>query len=113
MPPKWRVEPTDVSIVKGRHAVIDCDTDAYPPPVITWSRAESLHREVPSDFKPIASNGHFRTYENGSLAIHNVHNNDAGYYMCEAANGIGSGLSKVIHITVNGKQYCVQVVLLI
>ena len=40
VPPRWRIEPIDTSVVKGRNAVIDCDTDAYPPPTISWSRAE-------------------------------------------------------------------------
>lgn len=42
VPPRWRIEPTDVTVVKGRNAIIDCDTDAYPEPVITWSRAEGI-----------------------------------------------------------------------
>lgn len=28
---------------------------------------------------------------------------DEGYYMCQANNGIGSGLKKILHINVNGK----------
>ncbi|KAH7636186.1 mdscam3 [Dermatophagoides farinae] len=103
VPPRWRIEPTDVTVVKGRNAIIDCDTDAYPEPVITWSRAEGLdiNNELPSNFKPINSNGHYRSYENGSLVIHNSHKSDTGYYMCAASNGIGPGISKVIKITVN------------
>ena len=31
-----------MTVVKGRNAIIDCDTDAYPEPVITWSRAEGI-----------------------------------------------------------------------
>nr|XP_027200228.1 Down syndrome cell adhesion molecule-like protein Dscam2 isoform X2 [Dermatophagoides pteronyssinus] len=103
VPPRWRIEPTDMTVVKGHNAIIDCDTDAYPEPVITWSRAEGLdiNNELPSNFKPINSNGHYRSYENGSLVIHNSHKSDTGYYMCAASNGIGPGISKVIKITVN------------
>ncbi|KAH9415976.1 hypothetical protein DERP_000471, partial [Dermatophagoides pteronyssinus] len=103
LPPRWRIEPTDMTVVKGHNAIIDCDTDAYPEPVITWSRAEGLdiNNELPSNFKPINSNGHYRSYENGSLVIHNSHKSDTGYYMCAASNGIGPGISKVIKITVN------------
>lgn len=67
------------------------------------SSSTGLHRELPSDFKPINSNGHLRPYENGSLAIHNAHKSDSGFYMCAASNGIGPGISKVIKITVNGE----------
>ncbi|KPM03043.1 cell adhesion molecule-like protein 3 [Sarcoptes scabiei] len=91
-------------VVKGRNVLIDCDTDAYPEPIITWSHAEGLdaNNELPSNFKPINSNGHYRSYENGSLVIHNAHKSDSGYFMCAASNGIGPGLSKVIKISVNG-----------
>jgi hypothetical protein len=40
VPPRWRIEPIDTSVVRGRNAIIDCDADAYPPPVTSWSRAE-------------------------------------------------------------------------
>lgn len=49
--------------------------------------ATGLQRELPSDFKPINSNGHFRPYENGSLAIHNANKLDTGFFMCAASNG--------------------------
>ncbi|KAH9406242.1 hypothetical protein TYRP_013848, partial [Tyrophagus putrescentiae] len=99
VPPRWRIEPGDTNVVKGRNSVIDCDADAYPPPVITWSRADGLQRELPSDFKPINSNGHFRPYENGSLAIHNANKLDTGFFMCAASNGVGH-ISKVIKIAI-------------
>jgi len=38
VPPRWRIEPIDTSVIKGKLAVIDCDADAYPPPITTWSR---------------------------------------------------------------------------
>ena len=40
VPPRWRIEPFDTAVVKGKNAVIDCDTDAYPEPIISWSKAE-------------------------------------------------------------------------
>ena len=40
VPPRWQIEPSDTNVVKGKNAMIDCDTDAYPQPVITWSRAD-------------------------------------------------------------------------
>lgn len=45
-----------------------------------------------------------RVFENGTLIVYNVQRSDAGYYMCQASNGIGAGLSKVIKMTVKGKQ---------
>lgn len=52
-----------------------------------FSDFAGLQRELPSDFAPINSNGHFRPYENGSLAIHNANKLDTGFFMCAASNG--------------------------
>ena len=48
--------------------------------------------------------GQFRDYisTNGSLTIPSVTEADEGYYLCEASNGIGAGLSAVVFLTVNG-----------
>jgi hypothetical protein len=40
---------------------------------------------------------------NGTLLIHDVKEEDEGYYMCEANNGIGTSLSAVVFLTVNGE----------
>lgn len=57
---------------------------------------------VPESYKPISSSSHLHVFENGSLTILDVSEHDAGYYLCQASNGIGSGLSKVISLTVHG-----------
>lgn len=44
-----------------------------------------------------------RVFENGSLIIYNTQRTDAGYYLCQATNGIGPGISKVVKLTVHGK----------
>ena len=64
------------------------------------------HRSIqtPSEFKPVISSPHIRVFENGSLAIHNAQKSDAAFYLCQASNGIGPGLSKVLNLTVHGKQ---------
>lgn len=43
-----------------------------------------------------------RLLPNGSLLIESVAQEDEGHYMCEASNGIGVGLSAVVHLTVQG-----------
>lgn len=43
------------------------------------------------------------SFSNGTLYIHSVRKSHHGYYLCEASNGIASGLSKVIRLVVNGK----------
>lgn len=53
------------------------------------------------------SSPHLQVFENGSLNILDARDTDSGYYMCQASNGVGPGLSKVIRVTINGKlNYC-------
>jgi hypothetical protein len=48
--------------------------------------------------------------ENGSLLIHSATEKDEGYYLCEAHNGIGAGLSAVVFLLVNGNIICSTIV---
>jgi hypothetical protein len=41
--------------------------------------------------------------KNGTLLIEGVKEEDEGYYMCEANNGVGASLSAVVFLTVNGE----------
>lgn len=51
----------------------------------------------------IGPNSGIETYANGSLRINVVNKVHEGYYLCQANNGIGAGLSKLIRLIVNGK----------
>lgn len=62
----------------------------------------------PRDYKTIISNSHIHALENGSLMIREAEQTDAGFYLCQATNGIGSGLSKVVELTVHGNVVCVH-----
>lgn len=53
------------------------------------------------DFKPISSNYHIQTLENGSLTIKEVTEKDRGSYLCEAGNGVGADLSSVVKLVVH------------
>ena len=44
--------------------------------------------------------------KNGSLVLYNVHKRDHGYYLCHSSNGVSTGLSKVVFLTVRGKLLC-------
>jgi len=37
--PKWHIEPSDTSVVRGASASIDCMTSGFPPPRIIWTKA--------------------------------------------------------------------------
>ena len=58
--------------------------------------------------------GHFKDviastaklWPNGTLTIRKAERMHEGTYLCEADNGVGAGLSKVINLHVNGKLEC-------
>ena len=52
-------------------------------------------------FRTLVSNSHMHTLENGSLMIRDVVEEDSSVYLCQANNGVGSGLSKVITLKVH------------
>ncbi|XP_054706600.1 cell adhesion molecule DSCAML1-like [Uloborus diversus] len=103
VPPRWRIEPGDTSATKSRSAVVDCQADGFPIPRIRWTKAEGndIAGDVASDFRPISSSSRLHVFENGSLVIHSVEEDDDGHYLCQATNGIGQGLSKVIQLSVH------------
>jgi len=54
------------------------------------------------DIKDLKPGGDEIKVDEGTLSIHNIQKNHEGHYLCEAVNGIGSGLSAVITISVQG-----------
>ncbi|UYV70832.1 hypothetical protein LAZ67_8000774 [Cordylochernes scorpioides] len=98
VPPRWRVEPRDTSVIAGQNVRIDCLADGFPTPVVTWERGSGLS---PRQYVAIASGPHYEVYANGSLLVKHVQEADGGYYLCQASNGIASGLSKVVFLTVH------------
>ena len=42
-----------------------------------------------------------RSWSNGSLLLTSVTQDDEGFYMCEANNGVGNGLSDIIKLKVH------------
>lgn len=53
--------------------------------------------------RPIVSSPHLQVFESGALNILDARDSDYGLYMCQANNGVGPGLSKVVRVTINGK----------
>lgn len=58
---------------------------------------------IPGDYKDFKPNNPDIRVEDGTLMINNIQKNNEGYYLCEAVNGIGSGLSAVVMISVQGE----------
>ncbi|GBM57905.1 Down syndrome cell adhesion molecule-like protein Dscam2 [Araneus ventricosus] len=98
VPPRWILEPSDTYAVAGRSAIIDCQADGVPQPHVRWKVATD---HPPDRFKTIVSSSHVHILVNGSLNFRSVETSDAGFYLCEANNGVGSGLSTVVRLTVH------------
>nr|XP_023016837.1 Down syndrome cell adhesion molecule-like protein Dscam2 isoform X6 [Leptinotarsa decemlineata] len=97
VPPRWILEPTDKAFAQGSDAIVECKADGFPKPVVTWKRATGVS---PGDYKDFKPNNPDIKVEDGTLTINNIQKTNEGYYLCEAVNGIGSGLSAVILISV-------------
>ncbi|XP_071438868.1 cell adhesion molecule Dscam2-like isoform X2 [Hetaerina americana] len=99
VPPEWLTEPKDTSAIAGHPVGLHCQADGFPAPRTTWRKAPGKH---PAHFAPINSrDGLVTVLSNGTLLIRSVLEEHEGYYLCEANNGIGAGLSAVVFLTVN------------
>ncbi|CAL1270596.1 unnamed protein product [Larinioides sclopetarius] len=98
VPPKWRTEPSDKSVVMGQPAMFDCQAGGYPDPVIRWKKSAEGSK---TQFQVIISNENVQILENGSLIIKEASKEDSGHYMCQATNDVGSGLSTVVYLKVH------------
>ncbi|XP_046417331.1 Down syndrome cell adhesion molecule-like protein Dscam2 isoform X12 [Neodiprion virginianus] len=97
VPPRWILEPTDKAFAQGSDARVECKADGFPRPQVTWKRAAG---ETPGDYKDLKLSNPDISIEDGTLSINNIQKTNEGYYLCEAVNGIGAGLSAVILISV-------------
>ncbi|XP_030381731.1 Down syndrome cell adhesion molecule-like protein Dscam2 isoform X2 [Scaptodrosophila lebanonensis] len=96
VPPRWILEPTDKAFAQGSDAKVECKADGFPKPQVTWKKAVG---DTPGEYKDLKKSDNVRV-EEGTLHIDNIQKTNEGYYLCEAINGIGSGLSAVIMISV-------------
>ncbi|PSN53675.1 Down syndrome cell adhesion molecule-like protein Dscam2 [Blattella germanica] len=97
VPPTWIVEPQNRAAKLGHQAILDCKVEGFPQPIVAWKKASG---EKPGQYQEVLGHQLARLLPNGSLLIEAVSQEDEGYYMCEASNGIGVGLSAVVQLTV-------------
>ncbi|OXA47035.1 Down syndrome cell adhesion molecule-like protein Dscam2 [Folsomia candida] len=109
IPPKWILEPRDVNVSAGHSLSLQCRAEGHPTPAITWKRATenalitASPGMQPGDYKDIfPPTGNSSPFTNGTVRFDQVRKSDEGNYLCEARNDVGSGLSKVIFLKVNG-----------
>ncbi|XP_044594739.1 Down syndrome cell adhesion molecule-like protein Dscam2 [Cotesia glomerata] len=100
VPPQWTYEPQDVASLLGNPLNVHCEAKGFPPPRITWLKSRGRNS---NDYQQLADNldSRIMILPNGSLWTAAAEPLDEGHYLCRANNGIGSGLSKVIYVSVN------------
>lgn len=101
MPPRWIVEPTDKSAIIGNTVIIACKADGFPLPTLQWKQALGDQLGEYQQIHYNSMNNAIESYRNGTLIIKNVTREHEGSYLCQATNGIGAGLSKLIRLTVH------------
>lgn len=101
VPPQWTFEPQDVSTLLGNPLYVHCNATGFPPPQITWLRG---HARTSNDFQLLTelTDGRLTILPNGTLWTASAGPQHEGHYLCRANNSIGSGLSKVVYVSVNG-----------
>ena len=110
VPPKWTLEPkSHIYVASGSKVFIDCSSIGFPKPNIKWSKLYKLEKlkhdknvQI-THFESIEENYRYTVFKNGTLIISEVSQADTGYLLCQASNGYGAGLSKVVHFNVQSK----------
>ncbi|BES91298.1 Down syndrome cell adhesion [Nesidiocoris tenuis] len=99
VPPKWKIEPKDVNITKDGTAVFECVAEGFPLPATTWKK---IIGQGPSEYQDLdVGRLGYALHDNGTLVIKPALPDHQGQYLCEASNGVGSGISSTVTLVVN------------
>ncbi|XP_033228370.1 Down syndrome cell adhesion molecule-like protein Dscam2 [Belonocnema kinseyi] len=100
VPPQWVFEPQNVSTLLGSPLILHCKADGFPPPSVNWLRSRGRSA---NNYQPLMAglDGRLTILPNDTLWTASAEPQDEGHYLCRANNSIGSGLSKVIYVSVN------------
>ncbi|KAK2583617.1 hypothetical protein KPH14_009555 [Odynerus spinipes] len=102
VPPRWIVEPTDVSVERNRHVALHCQAQGVPTPTIVWKKATGSKS---GEYEELRERAYTKILSNGTLVLQHVKEDREGFYLCQASNGIGSGIGKVVQLKVNSSPY--------
>lgn len=94
VPPTIEAGPTDVTVLYGQSAVLECESSGDPQPAVLWKK-DSVVLDADD-----ADRGYFVS-PRGSLTISSAELTDSGDYTCTATNPAGV-ISRDIYLTVHG-----------
>ncbi|KAG7238737.1 hypothetical protein INR49_031253, partial [Caranx melampygus] len=102
VPPRFVVQPNNQDGIYGKAGILNCSVDGYPPPKVMWKHAKGTLAGIgnPQQYHPVPLTGRIQIMSNGSLLIRHVLEEDRGFYLCQASNGVGSDISKSMVLTV-------------
>nr|XP_019943654.1 PREDICTED: Down syndrome cell adhesion molecule-like protein 1 [Paralichthys olivaceus] len=102
VPPRFVVQPNNQDGIYGKAGILNCSVDGYPPPKVMWKHAKGTLAGIgnPQQYHPVPLTGRIQIMGNGSLLIRHVLEEDRGFYLCQASNGVGSDISKSMVLTV-------------
>ncbi|XP_041090779.1 Down syndrome cell adhesion molecule-like protein 1 homolog [Polyodon spathula] len=98
VPPRFVVQPNNQDGIYSKAGVLNCSVDGYPPPKVMWKHAKGSGN--PQQYHPVPLTNRIQILGNGSLLIRHVLEDDMGYYLCQASNGVGTDISKSMFLTV-------------
>uniref|UniRef100_A0ACB8EYT3 Down syndrome cell adhesion molecule-like protein 1 n=1 Tax=Sphaerodactylus townsendi TaxID=933632 RepID=A0ACB8EYT3_9SAUR len=96
-----KLEPNNQDGIYGKAGVLNCSVDGYPPPKVMWKHAKGSGN--PQQYHPVPLTGRIQILPNSSLLIRHVLEEDIGYYLCQASNGVGTDISKSMFLTVKSE----------
>ncbi|XP_073841216.1 cell adhesion molecule Dscam2-like [Musca autumnalis] len=102
VPPRWIVEPSDANVERNRHIMLHCQAQGVPTPSILWKKATGSKS---GEYEEVRERPFTKLLSNGSLLLQHVKEDREGFYLCQANNGIGTGIGKVIQLKVNSSPY--------
>ncbi|XP_058796799.1 cell adhesion molecule Dscam2 [Phymastichus coffea] len=102
VPPRWTVEPSDTSVERNRHVALHCQAQGVPTPNIVWKKVIG---DKSGEFEELRERPYTKILSNGTLLLQHVKEDREGFYVCQASNGIGSGIGKVIQLKVNSSPF--------
>ncbi|XP_043473244.1 Down syndrome cell adhesion molecule-like protein Dscam2 isoform X9 [Leptopilina heterotoma] len=102
VPPQWIVEPIDVSVERNRHVSLHCQAQGVPTPTIIWKKATGGKT---GEYEELRERAYTKLLPNGTLLLQHVKEDREGFYLCQASNGIGTGIGKVVQLKVNSSPF--------